>query len=132
MGPRPTHAVRVLSSKPPHDVAARQAAATIKRAWKQHKQRPRLTVRNPRGGSRRMRKPVATANVAELRVINGRVVLTHKLHVVTNSSGRSHVTGCKNGKRINYWIGTRKRSGTRKQSGTRKGKQSGTRKSQRS
>ena len=58
----------------------------------------------------KQRRPVATANIAELRVVNGRAVFTRKLHVVTNSSGRTHVTGCKNGKRINYWFGTRKRT----------------------
>lgn len=112
MGPRPLGSVRVLSSKQPHDITARQAAATIKRALKQHvatqKQR-RLTVRNPSGGAR-----LATANIAELRVVNGRAVFTRKLHVVTNSSGRTHVTGCKNGKRVNYWFGTRKGKRTRK------------------
>ena len=55
-------------------------------------------------------RPVAVADIAELQIVNGVPVLNRRLHAVTNSSGRTRVTECKNGRRKNYTMGTRRKS----------------------
>jgi hypothetical protein len=63
-----------------------------------------------KGGARTRRRPVAVVDMAELQIVNGVPVLNRRLHAVTNSSGRTRVTECKNGRRKNYTMGTRRKS----------------------
>ena len=72
--------------------------------------KPATSVKKPKkGGARTRRRPVAVVDMAELQIVNGVPVLNRRLHAVTNSSGRTRVTECKNGRRKNYTMGTRRR-----------------------
>lgn len=62
-----------------------------------------------KGGARTRRRPIAVVDMAELQIVNGMPVLNRRLHAVTNSRGRTRVTECKNGRRKNYTMGTRRR-----------------------
>ena len=62
-----------------------------------------------KGGARTRRRPIAVVDMAELQIVNGVPVLNRRLHAVTNSRGRTRVTECKNGRRKNYTMGTRRR-----------------------
>jgi hypothetical protein len=72
--------------------------------------KPATSAKKPKkGGARTRRRPVAVVDMAELQIVNGVPVLNRRLHAVTNSSGRTRVTECKNGRRKNYTMGTRRR-----------------------
>ena len=69
-----------------------------------------------KGGARTRRRPIAVVDMAELQIVNGVPVLNRRLHAVTNSSGRTRVTECKNGRRKNYTMGTRRKSKSKSKS----------------
>lgn len=58
--------------------------------------------------------------MAELQIVNGVPVLNRRLHAVTNSSGHTRVTECKNGSRKNYTMGTRRRKSKSKSKSRRR------------
>ena len=79
--------------------------------------KPATSVKKPKkGGARTRRRPVAVVDMAELQIVNGVPVLNRRLHAVTNSSGRTRVTECKNGRRKNYTMGTRRKSKSKSKS----------------
>jgi hypothetical protein len=73
-----------------------------------------------KGGARTRRLPMAVTDMAELRIVNGVPVLNRRLHAVTNSSGRTRVTECNNGRRKNYTMGTRRKSNRKSKSRRRR------------
>jgi hypothetical protein len=82
--------------------------------------KPATSVKKPKkGGARTRRRPVAVVDMAELQIVNGVPVLNRRLHAVTNSSGRTRVTECKNGRRKNYTMGTRRRRKSNRKSNRR-------------